>query len=611
MRYFFLLLLITIRNSIFAEADTSFLKSLYDRCLEFNESKTDSLCYYATFIESESSKLSFDKGPVLSLRLKGLCQEFQSDYEKAIDYYLQSLEEARKIKIIAYEISALSDLGIAYSAIQRPLESKKVYLQCAALALQTREINSVVNCFNNLGVIYSQMNQYDSALFYLQSALRIGMEAGDQIDPSGTYNNIGSVYFKKKQFATALNYFRKNYQQHLRTPDQLASLWTDHINLADTYSELHFFDSSDYHANRAMELVSMLKNKSKEADTYSLFARLNEKKGNFPLAYKYLTQWYALDTAIVSGNTQNTIATLQERFNARERNDQNKLLMERVEKERYRSRSIIYLAIAFATIGILIAIAFIIKRNANRRLLQNNELILKQNERLEELNHEKNSLIGMVSHDLSTPFATIQMWGKLLESDTNRLSAEQLKALQRIIQAGNHGQHLIQRILDIEKSNIGNHKLHLEEFDLTIFIESVIENFRPAAAEKQIALQYITPQKSTLILSDKQLVHRMVENLLSNALKYSPRQRSVWVSLSEEGDSVHIKVKDEGVGIANEELSLLFSKYSKLSSTPTGGESSSGLGLSIVKRIADELNGRVFCESEPGKGSLFTIVLKK
>jgi signal transduction histidine kinase len=81
--------------------------------------------------------------------------------------------------------------------------------------------------------------------------------------------------------------------------------------------------------------------------------------------------------------------------------------------------------------------------------------------------------------------------------------------------------------------------------------------------------------------------------------------------IDEEHDTISIKVRDEGVGIDKEELPYLFSKYSKLSSRPTDGETSNGLGLSIVKRIVEEINGRITCESEVGKGSLFTVLLKK
>jgi signal transduction histidine kinase len=130
------------------------------------------------------------------------------------------------------------------------------------------------------------------------------------------------------------------------------------------------------------------------------------------------------------------------------------------------------------------------------------------------------------------------------------------------------------------------------------------------AQKKRIVLHAETGKK-LYILSDRYLVGRIFENLLSNAIKYTPQGRNVWLYLSEDQDTISIKVRDEGVGIEKEELPYLFSKYSKLSSRPTDGEASNGLGLSIVKRIVEEINGRITCESEVGKGSVFTVVLKK
>lgn len=611
-RYLFYSFLLLLSGSLAAQVDTSRIKLLYDHCLEFDESKTDSLCYYSGYIESESKKLRFNKGAVLSLRLKGLCNEFKSQYEVAIDYYLQSLEEARKLQEVSYEISALSDLAIAYATIGQPMQAKKFYQHCASLALQTNEIYTVVTSYNNLGVIYTQLGQYDSSLYFLHEALRLGQLAGERIDHSGTYNNIGNAFFKKKDFDKALGYFQANLQQHLRQQDDGAALWTDHINIADVYIEWKRFDSARYHAERALQIATtVLKAKKKEAETYSILAKLYERKKEYGKAYDYLARWYQLDTAMVNGNIQNTVAELQERFNAKEREAQNKLLTEQMLAERYRRRSITYLAIALGLIGILAAVAFVLKRNANRRLTANNEMIRRQNERLAELNYEKNSLIGIVSHDLATPFATIQMWSQLLRSDEQALSADQQKALNRIVQAGDHGQHLIQRILDVEKADIGNYKLHIEPFQLDALLEALVESFRPAAQAKSILLHTHINNRPVSILSDQQLVHRIFENLLSNAIKYSPTGKNIWVSLIDEGDIVTVQVKDEGVGINRDELPLLFSKYSKLSSRPTAGESSTGLGLSIVKRIVDELNGEITCESEAGHGSTFTVALKK
>lgn len=594
----------------YTQVDTSHLKNIYDRCLDFSEDKKDSIRYYAAYIEEEARKLKFNKGNVLSTRLKGIYEEMMSNYESAIHYYLESLEASRQLSSIEYEISALSDLAILYSNIKEPQQAKSFYLQAARLSAFRGDKYNVVSTYNNLAVIYMQLKQFDSARVLLAEALRIGKPYESTIDITSTYNNLGSLNFKEKKYDEALPYFRSNLYIHTLN-NNLGDLWIDLLNLADLFTEKKQFDSAEYYANRTMELARKLDSKTKEADSHAMLAKLAEYKEDYYSAYDHLKSWYALDTAIVNGDTHQTIAELQERFNAREREAANKLLKERIEKEMLKARIITLLAVALALIGALTAIAFITKRNANRRLQATNQLVMQQNDKLAELNHEKNSLISIVSHDLNTPFATIQVWGNLMLHDADRLSPEQQRALGKIIQASTYGESLISRILDVEKKDIGNHKLRLENFDLTILTENVIDNFKVMADKKEIRLHAELPQKELYILSDKHLVSRICENLLSNAIKYTPRGKNVWVSVNEEQDAISIKVRDEGVGIEKEEMPHLFSKYSMISSQPTDGENSNGLGLSIVKRIVEEINGKISCESEPGKGSLFTVILRK
>ncbi len=610
MKFFFSILVLTIAIKPASGADTTALKNLYDRCLDFSEDKADSILYYAEYIRSESANLNFNKGDVLSLRLKGIYEEMNSNYPQAISYYLQSLDAARKINHTAYEISALSDLAIAYAGIKNPHKAKEFYLQAAELSRgQQNEIYSTVSTFNNLAAIYTQLEQYDSARIFLEEALEIGKPVAG-MDLSSTYNNLGNVYFHKKDYPKALEYFQFNYNQHVNgeMPDDL---WVDYLNIADAYIELKRFDSATWHANKALELASELGSRSKEADSYSLLSKLYERTGNYAKALEMQKKWHTIDTSIVNKEMYASIARLQERFHAKERENENKLLLTQVEKEKYRVRSITFLAIFLGIIGILVAIAFNIKRKANTILKTTNELVTRQNERLAELNHEKNSLMSIVSHDLGTPFATIQMWGQVLQSDKEQLTEDQKKAVSRILTAGNHGELLIRRILDVEKAHVGKQPMHLENFELTVFIEQVSDSMKPGAEKKNIKLHYAKPGKEVYVLSDRQMVHRICENLISNAIKYSHPGKNVWLSVSDEGDAVQIRVQDEGIGISSEDLPHLFSRYNKLSSRPTDGEASTGLGLSIVKRIVEELNGRIHCESEPGKGSLFTVILKK
>jgi signal transduction histidine kinase len=610
LRYCLFTLALMCSCLAYSQADTSHLKELYDRCLDFNEEKVDSIKYYAAFIEKESERLQFKKGPVLSTRLRGLYEDLNNNYGKAIEYYLQSLEEARKLQAKEYEMSALSDLAIIYSAIKEPAKAKEFYILCAQMVKARGEVSSLVNTYNNLAVIYTQLKQYDSARILLNEAVRIGKPHSTGIDLTSVYNNLGNVCFREKKYDEALGFFRRNYFKHL-SENNSSGLWVAVLNLADVFIEKKIFDSAAYYTDQSIKLAVQLGSKSKEADSYSILAKLHEYKGDFNKAYKYLKDWYSLDTAIVHTETYRTIAELQERFNAREREAENNLLMARVEKEIIRTRWFISLAIALGVIGILIAVGLINKRRANQRLQATNDLIIQQNEKLSELNHEKNSLISIVSHDLNTPFATIQIWSTILGNEPDNLSAEQKKALDKIMLASTYGEEMINRILDIEKTDIGEHKMQLENFDLTIFAEQVIDGFRPVAAEKDIQLHSELPGKKLYILSDRQLVSRICANLLSNAIKYTPRGKNVWISVNDLQEAISIKIRDEGVGIEKEELPFLFSKYSKISSQPTEGEASTGLGLSIVKRIVEEINGKIFCESQPGEGTLFTVILKK
>ena len=197
-----------------SQADTTHLKKLYDRCLDFNEEKIDSLKFYAAYIEKESQRLNFKKGPVLSTRLRGLYEDLNNNYGKAIEYYLQSLEEARKLDAVEYEMSALSDLAIVYSVIKEPAKAKEFYIQCANMVKARGEISSLVNTYNNLAVIYTQLQQYDSARILLNEAVRIGKPHAATLDLTSIYNNLGNVNFREKRFDEALTHFRRNYSWH-------------------------------------------------------------------------------------------------------------------------------------------------------------------------------------------------------------------------------------------------------------------------------------------------------------------------------------------------------------------------------------------------------------
>ncbi len=592
------------------QADTNSLKALYDRCIELDEGKADSLAFYADYISKEAARLHYDRGDVLSLRLKGISADLKGNYDTATKYYFQALDAARRLKTINYESAAISDLAYLYEKTKQTFKARDMYLEAAKLAAKSNDIHSLVTSYINLGAIYTEIKLPDSGLMYLNEGLKIAEPYKQQMDITAFYNNIGNVYFQKKEYDKALSYFRMGYEQNL-TANNREGIWTVCLNIAETFIEKNNFDSGYVYAQKSLLIAQELSAKSKQADSYAMLAKLYSRKGDYKDAFNFQQKWYELDTSLVNENTNKAIAGLQEHYNATQREQENRLLQEEVATTELRARTTTYLALAAAIIAILVAISLIQKRRANKKLQEQNELISRQNEKLAELNYEKNSLISIVSHDLSSPFATVKMWSQVLQSESGHLTEDQKKAIDRIQQASTNGESLIRTILDVEKAETNQHKLQLENLDLKVFVENIVSDFKQSASGKNIQIHFETADKHVYMVTDRHLISRICENLFSNAIKYTPPGKNVWISLANSNDAVNIKVKDEGVGIDKSDLPFLFSRYSKISSKPTDGEASTGLGLSIVKRIVEELNGSVFCESQPGQGSLFTVVLKK
>lgn len=584
--------------------------------MKLTEAGLDSIDYYARYIGHIYDTDQWPEARVMSLRLRGYYYENKAEYPKAIDYYLQALEAARKSGYIKHQTLILADLAAVYTSdMKQPAKAKEIYQECVRLNEQLGDAHSLLNCYVNLGAIYNRLGLYDSALLLLNKGLAVGKPLEDKGTDNliSLYNNLGNTYYYLKQYEQSITYFRNNYVHDLagHLPSRLDDVWLDELNMADSWSEEGRFDSANKYADLSLQLARQLNSKSKESDSYQILAQLYQHRGDYKKAWEYQRDWYALDTALVNTETYKEIAELQEKYQARERENEKLVLQSEIAQQKFHNRIMMVSAISLLLIAIAAAISFIVKRRANRLLQATNDQILRQNERLSELNYEKNSLISIVSHDLSTPFASISMWQQLLLNEKDNLTDSQRKALERIAQATHYGEKLIRHILDVEKAQTSQHKVKLENMDLRIFTESHLDNFMPVAASKNIQLHLECPDRSIWFLSDPQLMSRMLDNLLSNAIKYTGTGKNVWISVSDDKDAVSIKIRDEGVGILPDELPHLFSKYSKISSKPTDGEASTGLGLAIVKRICEELNGQISCESAVGEGSVFTVVLKK
>jgi two-component system sensor histidine kinase/response regulator len=229
-------------------------------------------------------------------------------------------------------------------------------------------------------------------------------------------------------------------------------------------------------------------------------------------------------------------------------------------------------------------------------------------QRLREMNEEKNEFMGIAAHDLRSPLTVIRGYTEMMLLDVEMPREKRAVLLHRIDEAARRMVEMVQNLLDVNAIERGEMNLKLAPVDLSLLLSHAVEVHRPRAAAKEqsIHLENETSGPVTVLL-DTNLTAQVIENLLSNAVKYSPAGKNIYVRLRKSTDSVQCEVRDEGPGLSADDQKRLFSKFARLSAKPTGGEQSTGLGLSIVKRMVEAMHGRVWCESEPGQGAKFVV----
>ena len=228
------------------------------------------------------------------------------------------------------------------------------------------------------------------------------------------------------------------------------------------------------------------------------------------------------------------------------------------------------------------------------------------NDQLTALNAEKNEFLGIAAHDLKNPLSTIIMAGEVLKMRND--TPEMGMITDSIIDAGKRMRDLIGNLLDVNAIEEGRFLTKLERCDLAMLAAKCVEQNLANATRKEIALQF-DPSGEFSIRADAGAATQILDNLISNAVKYSPRRTTVRIRAYIERGHACVAVKDEGPGISEEDRKKMFGKFVRLSARPTGGESSNGLGLSIVKRLAEAMSGTVECQSVPGEGSTFIVRL--
>jgi two-component system, sensor histidine kinase and response regulator len=232
-------------------------------------------------------------------------------------------------------------------------------------------------------------------------------------------------------------------------------------------------------------------------------------------------------------------------------------------------------------------------------------------DQLRKLAEDKDELMGILAHDLKNYLGGINMSAELLRGLVQKLNNERAILLsENILRSSAQSLGFVKEFL---ANAAADHALKLEPAKVNMgeIATDVVRQHAEAARLKNLRLQTEFPEEPVLVAADASGLYQILDNLISNALKFSPPDRRVFVSVRASPGGGECVIRDEGPGFTEADRERMFRRYGRLSARPTGGEPSTGLGLSIVLKLVQGMKGELICESDPGRGAAFTIRLPR
>lgn len=230
-------------------------------------------------------------------------------------------------------------------------------------------------------------------------------------------------------------------------------------------------------------------------------------------------------------------------------------------------------------------------------------------DRLHQLAEDRDELLGILAHDLKNHLSGMQLSAHLLKERIDP------SADTKTVRLVDNMCHSTGQLLSFVKEFLANaavdhgFQMQRQRVNLGEAVSTVVQAYHEPAARKNLQVKHEVPTENLHVYADATALNQVLDNLLSNAVKFSPTHKSIHITLQPDAEYVECIIRDEGPGFTPEDKQRMFRRYGRLSARPTGGEPSTGLGLSIVKKLVFEMGGEVTCESEPGQGATFVLRL--
>ncbi len=566
---------------------------------------------------------------VFALNSLGLIYSDQGNHRLALENFLKALKIREAIGDKRGRQITIVNIGMVYQQQGDLAAAQQYFFKSLGLAEEINDKRGMSIVLVNIGGIYFQQGQYDLALDYNVRALRIAESIGYNSNTAFVLHKIGLILIKQGKVREALEYQERAFQTATKASNPRVIAYSLH-GIAAAYQSLGRSDEARHYAERALDTARSIGMAAIIKDAAELLATANAAQGRYKDAYQAHQLFKQMSDSAQNLESRKHIAVLEANYKLRQQeieNDRLQALNHAQHAEAQQQRLLIFAALIGLMLVIILAIvlarAYSNKKRDNAELHHQQALLEEQSQEIEivnsqlqeqnlalhALNHEKNEFLGIAAHDLKNPLASIILGTQLLRMKEDQLTPEKrLERLETVEIVAARMQEIITNLLDVNAIESGGVNLQMQEVVLANVTESVVKEYREIAKRKRIALHFTSKStQETNILADSGRLREVLENLLSNAVKYSPFDANVHISVEASNEAARVSVADMGPGLSDSDKKKLFGKFARLSAKPTAGEHSTGLGLSIVKKLVEMMQGKVWCESGMGNGATFIV----
>lgn len=570
---------------------------------------------------------------------------------QAIKYFHQAEAIARKINDEKILSETLFEKGVTYHNLGQHSEALKLFREVLLLSYTDKNPKFKANLLRCLAVQLIRSSRVEEGVNYLFESRKLSEESSYDENLHMIESTLASLYLRLKMHEKAIEHLYKSLElaEKLKLPGTISYTY---LGLGACYYQLKDYNKSEYYLEKVFE--DQIDNYA-EANTFYFLSLLNLSLQKLDKSLYYAEKGYCISSeneikdfkalclgvkgkiVLEKGETENAITLIKEAIQIAETLE-NKIAFFRLYKDLvnayekvndYKNQLAAYeklyslhteylekeLSLKINQLNSEHQIE-LAQRNEEIQRLKNIELknalekVNKLNSELEKINEEKNDFIAVAVHDLKNPLQNIRSSVRLIKSVSD--PEEKNSLCENIIYQTDRMFNLIKKLLDYNAIEHGKIKISKRLFTTESICKEIINEFKEEAEKKKIKIVYQNSTNHAYLNTDYDILHNIITNIISNALKFSPAGKTIWFSTLKENDWVYFIIEDQGPGFTNEDMKKVFRKFSRLSAQPTGGESSTGLGLTTAKKLSELIGVEICLENKnQGRGARFSVKLKE